>query len=82
MSISFEIMIGKKNENPKREKKGKSLIDYPDNYVVLDIETTGLSPEYDSIIEVAIMKINKGTCVETFSSLIKPEAVYLINEDN
>ncbi len=82
MSISFEMIIGKKNEKPNREKKGKSLIDYPDNYVVLDIETTGLSPEYDSIIEVAIMKINKGTCVEIFSSLIKPEAVYLIDEDD
>ena len=82
MSISFEILIGKNNEKPKREKKGRSLIDFPENYVVLDIETTGLSPEYDSIIEVAIIKIIKGKCVETFSTLIKPEAVYLIDEND
>ena len=36
----MEIVIGfGKNERPQREK-GKSLIDFPSNYVLFDIETT------------------------------------------
>lgn len=33
-----------------REKKGKSLIEAPDSFVIIDIETTGLMPDWDDII--------------------------------
>ena len=36
----------------ERTNKGKSIIDFPKNYIIIDIETTGLSPEWDSIIDV------------------------------
>ena len=41
----------------KRPNKGNSLIDFPDSYVLLDTETTGLDPEYDRIIEFAGIKV-------------------------
>lgn len=50
-----------------------NLFDFPDNYVVIDIETTGLSPEYCEIIELAAIKINNNEIVDTFSSLVKPK---------
>lgn len=53
--------------------KGRSLIDFPRDYVVLDLEITGLSPEYDEIIEMSAIRYAGGEKTETFSSLIKPK---------
>ncbi len=55
-----------------REFKGESLIDFIDNYTVIDIETTGLSPAYDEIIELAAVRIENKEVVKTFNYLIKP----------
>jgi DNA polymerase-3 subunit epsilon len=41
-----------------RPYKGKSLIDFPSSYVMIDIETTGLSPMWDEIIEISALRIN------------------------
>lgn len=41
--------------------------------MVLDIETTGTSPEKDEIIEVGALKIEAGTVTEEFSMLIQIE---------
>ena len=52
----------------KRIKKRNSLIDFPNSYCVIDIETTGLDPEYDEIIEVGAIKVEDGQVVDEFSS--------------
>ncbi|MBQ8663319.1 MAG: 3'-5' exoribonuclease [Eubacterium sp.] len=59
----------------KRTEKGNSLIIFPESYVVIDIETTGLSPEFDSIIEVGAIKYISGNETGRFSSLIQPDCV-------
>lgn len=41
-------------------------------YVVFDVETTGLSAIYDSIIELAAVKMYKGNIIETFEEFIDP----------
>lgn len=41
-------------------------------YVIYDLETTGLSPAHDEIIEIGGVRIKQGRIVETFCSLIKP----------
>jgi CRISPR-associated protein Cas2 len=46
---------------------------YPGNYVVLDLETSGLNPETDEIIEVGMLKIQENKIIESFQSLIKPQ---------
>ena len=69
----MEIVIGfGKNERPQREK-GKSLLDFPSNYVLFDIETTGLDSEYDEIIEIGAIKVENYKTIDEFHSLIKPE---------
>jgi DNA polymerase III subunit epsilon len=55
-----------------REFKGESVIDFPADYVVLDIETTGLNPSNDEIIELSAIRIIDGVQVDSFSTLIKP----------
>ncbi|MEG0293374.1 PolC-type DNA polymerase III [Enterococcus sp.] len=42
------------------------------NYVVFDVETTGLSAVYDTIIELAAVKMNKGNIEQTFEEFIDP----------
>ena len=61
-------------EKVKRQK-GKSLLDFPTNYTVIDIETTGLDASYDSIIEIGAIKVINNSVESTFSSLVKPPAL-------
>lgn len=58
------------NINIARNKKIMS-----DDYVVIDIETTGMSAVGDSLIEVAALRIKNGKAVEEFSKLIKSDGV-------
>lgn len=55
-----------------RTEKGKSLIDFPRDYVILDLETTGLDPAFDEIIEIGAIRVRNGEEVERFNSLVKP----------
>ncbi len=75
--ISFDengkIVVSTTKPKPNREYKGKSLLDLPNDYVVIDLETTGLSPEFDEIIEVSALRFKDDTLIETFSTLVKPE---------
>ena len=52
--------------------KGQSLIKELSDYTVVDIETTGLSPRRDSIIEIAALRIRNNEIIDTFTSLINP----------
>lgn len=56
-----------------REHKGSSLIDFPTNYVMIDIETTGFDPTYCEIIEISAIKYSSSQQVESFSTLVKPD---------
>ena len=42
-------------------------------FVVFDVETTGLNYEIDEIIEIGAVKIKKGIIVSKFQTLIKPK---------
>lgn len=57
-----------------REFKGLSKIKLTDNYVVLDIETTGLDSDFDEIIEIGALKVVGGKIVDIFNELVKPNA--------
>lgn len=58
-----------------RAYKGNSLIEFPNNFIVLDLETTGLDFNYDEIIEFAAIRIRNGKVSDTFETLIKPNQV-------
>ena len=43
------------------------------SYVAFDIETTGLSPEHNEIIEIGALKVREGKVVDRFIRFIEPE---------
>ena len=56
--------------NNIRENKGNSLLELPDNYTVIDIETTGLDSTLDNILEISAVKVRNNTITDSFSSLV------------
>lgn len=62
-----------------REYKGKSIIALPSDYVSIDLETTGFSPEYDEIIEIGCIRYRNGIEVDSFQSLVKPHDMDLVD---
>ena len=58
--------------NIRRPYKGKSLVSaLPSAYVALHLKTTGLSPMWDSIIELTAARYRNGAEVDRFSSLVR-----------
>lgn len=43
------------------------------DYVAFDLETTGLSPDTDQIIEIGALKVKDGKVVERFMEFVKPD---------
>jgi len=46
---------------------------YPDTYVVIDVETSGLNPEEHEIIELGAALVKDHEIMERFSVLVKPQ---------
>lgn len=55
------------------------LYHIPETYIILDLETTGLSPEKDQIIEIGALFIEKGQQRAKWTSLICPDFSLLEN---
>ena len=53
--------------------KGRSLFIFPENYTVIDIETTGMVPQECEILEISALRCRNDLPVASFSTLIKPE---------
>ena len=69
-------------EKVTRLQKGKSLFEFPEDFTVVDIETTGLSSAGAEIIEISALRYRGGKKVAVFSSLLKPRYAipYFITE--
>ncbi|MDO5154861.1 MAG: exonuclease domain-containing protein [Eubacteriales bacterium] len=53
-------------------KPGKQLNSYIPSYVLFDLETTGISSNYDEVIEISAIKVKDGKVVVEFSELVNP----------
>lgn len=60
------------SEEKKRQFKGRRATAIPDEFVAIDIETTGLNPTCDEIIEVSAVRYRNGHEVEAYETLVKP----------
>jgi len=52
-------------------RKGNSRLVFPSEYTVIDVETTGLNPGQDKIIEISAIRVRENQVVNEFSSLVK-----------
>lgn len=54
------------------DTKGKRLNYHAGEYVVFDLETTGLSPSKDEIIEISGIKMHENEIKDEFTTLVNP----------
>lgn len=47
-------------------------MEIPQDYVAFDIETTGLDPKYEKIIEIGAVRVRGGKAEDTFSTFVDP----------
>lgn len=55
------------------DTKGKRFDNYTEDYVIFDLETTGISCVTDRVIEISAVKVLKGRVADQFSTLVNPE---------
>ena len=55
------------------KKTGKKLNTYVTDYVVFDLETTGVSCNSDAVVEISADKVINGEVVDEFTTLVNPE---------
>lgn len=53
-------------------KPGRLLDTYVRDYVVFDLETTGISSKYDEVIEISGVKVRNGQVIDEFHALVNP----------
>lgn len=61
-----------REETKTREQTAGVFCQGPDTYVAVDLETTGLDPKQDKIIEIGAVLVSGGKVVKTFSTLVNP----------
>ena len=57
----------------KERNKGESILKFPKDYTILDLETTGVNPNVDKIIELSAIKYRDNQEVGRFTTLVNPE---------
>lgn len=55
-----------------RPLKGQSLLCFPHDFTVIDIETTGVRPALDEILEISALRFRALAPAEQFSVLVHP----------
>lgn len=54
------------------DKKGTAIEKYVRDYVIFDLETTGVSSRWDEVVEISAIKVENGEITGEFSSLVNP----------
>lgn len=53
--------------------RGSELYEYRKDYVVFDLETTGLDTKNDRIVEIGAVRVRDGQITDEFATLVNPE---------
>lgn len=66
------------SSSSNRPNKGRSLICFPDSYCVLDTETSGLNPRWDSLLEISLLTYENNELTDTWHTFVLPEEGYVV----
>ena len=72
-SNAAKMRMVRKKQKSKLCKDAIMFTVYPSDYVIVDLETSGLDVQKNEIIEVGMLKVHQNEVVQTFNVLIKPE---------
>ena len=67
-------------ERVSRPMRGHSILKPCADYVAVDLETTGLDPNYCEIIEIGAVRVRGGQPCETYSALVQPTCLDDVDE--
>lgn len=70
--MEITISFGGSSEKADRKDKGRSLLALPNTYTVVDLETTGLDPQWNDIIEFGAMHVENGIVLDRYTALVNP----------
>lgn len=56
--------------------KGRRLSRYVADYVVFDLETTGIRQNLDRIIEISAVKVRGHKVTEQYTTLVAPKCIF------
>ena len=54
------------------ENAGKKRVEYIPDYVLFDLETTGISWKNDEVVEISAVKVKSGEIIDEFPTLVNP----------
>lgn len=70
-SVHTGFSSASKRRSAQRARSSKRGYKMPEIYVVVDIETTGLDPEADEIVEIGALKVVDGVVQESMSQIVR-----------
>lgn len=69
----FDLLASPPFDTGQPPRKAINLAPLPPRFVVLDLETTGLDPVRNEIIEIGAIRVNRDSGIhDTFRTLVKP----------
>ncbi|MBB5337557.1 exonuclease domain-containing protein [Pectinatus brassicae] len=85
INISFsdgEFKIATNTKGSPKRQKGNSFLEFPKDYTIIDLETTGFDARYDEIIEIGCIKYRNNKEVAKFQTLIQPAPSYEYDDND
>ena len=72
-SKAAKMRMAQKTRRRSIQTRENQQAKYPDDYVVVDLETTGLDARKHEIIEIGLLKVRQKQIMDRYQVLIKPE---------
>ncbi len=86
IQLELQKLVGKAKSTPFLEAGTGSVLDFAkaveagDEFVVVDVETTGTDPKMADLVEIAAVKVKDGKITDRWSTLVNPGRAIVGNQ--